>query len=147
MPKWLLAQMTVQKILTVFMFQQSKVYLLLTVGHLVSSSLVVWVLISGYSWLPSHTSHHLLTATVRLTVPTDCPQPDPLAGAGLPVWPPDGPLRLPVRQGGAVHQDRGELHQLHPPRHGHHQGRHRGHHHSSPASAAPRTPARSEGPA
>ena len=67
--------MTEQKILTVFMFQQSKVYLLLTVGHLVSSSLVVWVLISGYSWLPSHTSHHLLTATVRLAaVPTDWPQ-------------------------------------------------------------------------
>ena len=53
-----------------FLFQQTFVYLLLTLGYLSASSLVVWLLLT-YSedpqqpWLPSHTKHHLVTATVR----------------------------------------------------------------------------------
>ena len=46
------------------------VFFLLTVGYLSASSLVVWLLLT-YSedaqepWLPPHTRHHLVTATVR----------------------------------------------------------------------------------
>ena len=46
------------------------VFFLLTVGYLSASSLVVWLLLN-YSedtqeaWLPPHTRHHLVTATVR----------------------------------------------------------------------------------
>ena len=45
-------------------------FFLLTVGYLSASSLVVWLLLT-YSedpqdpWLPPHTRHHLVTATVR----------------------------------------------------------------------------------
>ena len=45
-------------------------FFLLTVGYLSASSLVVWLLLTysedpQHPWLPPHTRHHLVTATVR----------------------------------------------------------------------------------
>ena len=104
-------------------------FLLLTVGYLSASSLVVWLLLT-YSedpqepWLPAHTRHHLVTATVRPS--QDWEETEPwcdVSGAGLPLWPPDCHLFLPVSPTLSVRQDRGELHRPDPPRHGDHQSR------------------------
>ena len=53
------------------LFQQTIIYLLLTVGYLSASSLVAWIIVTynsdpNFSWIPSSTKHQLITTTVRL---------------------------------------------------------------------------------